>query len=485
MASKSGTDFFGDSCANCKIFNWEQVDPTISPLKRCTGCYKISYCSKECQEEHWHKVHKRHCKYFSGKKPLEESDLHKKETCGRCIKQEAAGRKVFKEENPTYVCPYDPNLNSSNFAKVNSFLRDKYPMPSRESPSSRFERTLDVLQSILLKIKVTKQPIFRLYPREVELIADELEKMRAAIFKAAVFPSNYPFFADLGDLGKLLTPDLRSVGARDPYQMWASFLILFELLLSVGMFETDRVIKNPEKSLPEKERKVSEMVRGGGASAYLRKVDKILEALEEKLVSQENLAAIVCEGNLLRACSTCGKEVTIRAVFTRGSRIEGTPSVLLRPTSSDLFSCGHSDCSLGISPEVIAWTAAVSATFHKLWETKCDNCFLLAPAQDVHRSRCLTKNYCSKECFAADEAVHAVCCKNKQEVDKRKVKIGGKAKARMVNQNLEAYRVKTRQEIQNANFNEETSKLMTEAFSKIRGLKVKDGKKEEEMPEVD
>merc|ERR1712013_253307 len=311
-------------------------------------------------EEHWHKVHKRHCKYFSGKKPLEESDLHKKETCGRCIKQEAAGRKVFKEGNPTYVCPYDPNLNSSNFAKVNSFLRDKYPMPSRESPSSRFERTLDVLQSILLEIKVTKQPIFRLYPREVELIADVLVKMRASIVKAAVFPSNYPFIADLGDLGKLLTPDLRSVGARDPYQMWASFLILFELLLSVGMFETDRVIKNPEKSLPEKERKVSEMVRGG-ASAYLRKVDKILEALEEKLVSQENLAAIVCEGNLLRACSTCDKEVTIRAVFTRGSRIEGLPSVLLRPTSSDLFSCGHSDCSL-----------------------------------------CLTKNYCSKECFAAD-----------------------------------------------------------------------------------
>ena len=97
----------------------------------------------------------------------------------------------------------------------------------------------------------------------------------------------------------------------------------------------------------------------------------------------------------------------------------------------------------------------------------------------------MTKNYCSKECFAADEAVHAVCCKNKQEVDKRKVKIGGKAKAGLVNRNLEAYQVKTQQNIQNANFNEETSKLMTDTLSKIRGLKVKDGKKEEEMPEVD
>ena len=101
------------------------------------------------------------------------------------------------------------------------------------------------------------------------------------------------------------------------------------------------------------------------------------------------------------------------------------------------------------------------------------------------RSRCLTKNYCSKECFAADEAVHSVCCKNKQDVDKRKVKIGGKAKAGLVNRNLQAYQVIAQQKIQNANCSEETSKLMTEALSKIRGLKVKDGKKEEKMPEVD
>ena len=101
------------------------------------------------------------------------------------------------------------------------------------------------------------------------------------------------------------------------------------------------------------------------------------------------------------------------------------------------------------------------------------------------RSRCLTKNYCSKECFAADEAVHAVCCKNKQEVEKRKVKIGGKAKAEVVNQNLQEFQVKFQQKIQNANCSDETSKLMTETLSKIRGLKVKDGQKEEKMPEVD
>ena len=36
--------------------------------------------------------------------------------------------------------------------------------------------------------------------------------------------------------------------------------------------------------------------------------------------------------------------------------------------------------------EVNSWLAAVDATLYKLWETMCDNCFLLAPAKDVHRS---------------------------------------------------------------------------------------------------
>ena len=369
-------------CANCDIFDWEQVDPTISPLKKCTGCYKISYCSKECQEEHWHKVHKRHCKYFSGKKPLEESDLHSKETCNRCIKQEAAGRRVFKRDNPTYVCPFDPILNTTILTNV----RDNFPMPKKESSSSRFERILDVLQAVLLKIKVTKQPLFRLYPRKVGLIAGELEKLESAIFHHyAAYPRNYPFIADFRGLHKLLTQDLRNVVATDPYEMWTTFMLVYEFALEAQLIEKDRLIKNPEKSLPEKELMVSARVRGGSASAYLELVDQIIDALEQQLVSRENLASIVCGSNLQRACSTCGKEVTIRVVCGGWLKIEGPPSVFFRPTSCGLsFSCGHSECLH--SPEYDSWAAAVAATHHKLWETKCDNCFLLAPAQDVHRS---------------------------------------------------------------------------------------------------
>ena len=76
----------------------------------------------------------------------------------------------------------------------------------------------------------------------------------------------------------------------------------------------------------------------------------------------------------------------IRAIFAPVAANFGLPTVQFEPTSSDLFSCGHSACLLELSPEELSWGIAVQSTWHKLLDTKCDNCFLLAPAQDVHRS---------------------------------------------------------------------------------------------------
>ena len=88
-AGESVQEFLDRNCANCTLFGWGP-NPSSIPLKRCTGCLKIYYCSKECQEEHWRKVHKRHCKFFSGEKGLEGTVVHNKETCSDCIKQKAA-----------------------------------------------------------------------------------------------------------------------------------------------------------------------------------------------------------------------------------------------------------------------------------------------------------------------------------------------------------------------------------------------------------
>ena len=65
------------------------------------------------------------------------------------------------------------------------------------------------------------------------------------------------------------------------------------------------------------------------------------------------------------------------------------------------------------------------------------------------------------------------------------MKIGGKAKAEMVNKNLQHFQTEAQQQLKNENCSEETRKHMTEALSKIKGLKVKDDKKEQKSSEMD
>ena len=371
---------FDRSCANCKLFSWEQPEPRTSPLKICTGCRKISYCSKACQEEHWKKVHRRHCKFFSGEKGPDGTVVHNKESCRHCIMQESAGQAVFKENNPNYICLFDP-INPK--AESLQELQKKYPLPMRAgTQQKRVERIIDVLQKLLLKIKLTRQPVSRLYPREVDQIADELLSMKkTAIADNIIFPKTYHKPVDLAKLKGLLWTDLRNLVPSGRYQMWHTFLMVFDMLYCVRTVEGDGIIKKLEKS----QRHVSQMVRGG---SYLTVVDQILEVLEEKLVSQEDLAAIVCEGNVQRVCSGCNKDICIRVVQTWGDqRIAGMPAVMFHSGQANLFTCGEKACEdlIEVGPEVHSWHMAVMATGSKLSETRCDNCFLLAPIKDVHR----------------------------------------------------------------------------------------------------
>ena len=87
------------------------------------------------------------------------------------------------------------------------------------------------------------------------------------------------------------------------------------------------------------------------------------------------------------------------------------------------------------------------------------------------RSICLTKNYCSKECSKADEAVHSVCCKNLLDVDKRKWKESGQAKVEGAVQNLDNFCSRW-ENVPNVN----------EDVAKMKKVKVK---KTEKVSEVD
>ena len=376
------------TCANCKIFGWKQPDLGTSPLKqpdmgtrplkRCTGCRMLFYCSKECQAEHWRKVHKDHCRFLSGRRPL-ASKGHNKEDCKHCIMEEAAGEAVFKEGNPNYICFF--NMIKNPKAKG---LKEMQPLRA----GNRLERIVDLLQRLLLKIQKTRHPISRLHPVQVALIADELWQVRARMFaNTLVYPSNCYVHPDLSKLDNLILPTfLKDHPSSGRLQLWKTFTGLLAMLFGVGLVELDGLIKRPEKSLPKHQATTSKMVRVG---SYLKVVDRILEAFEDRVVSQKDFAYIICEGNLQRACSGCKKKVTIDNVSTFLGWNKGKPAVLWHLGQDHVFSCGSNVCDKLMIPQPGSvtdnWHIAVHMTVNKLKETRCDFCFLLAPLKEVNR----------------------------------------------------------------------------------------------------
>jgi len=79
-------------CHNCKRKRRDEISEKTDERKeflRCSGCHLLTYCDKHCQTEHWQKVHKRHCKFLSGRKLLNNS-MHMEDTCTLCIDEKNA-----------------------------------------------------------------------------------------------------------------------------------------------------------------------------------------------------------------------------------------------------------------------------------------------------------------------------------------------------------------------------------------------------------
>ena len=207
----------------------------------------------------------------------------------------------------------------------------------------------------------------------------------------------------------------------DTFKTWET---LEWFLIQLNPISCDQLLKSPEKSLPSKWREASRKVRDG---SFLKIVDKILEALEDEAIPHSELVNIVFEGNLERSCSVCQREITVSRVWSPGFKTVGAASVCLYPLEGVIFVCG-TGCNLWDRMSLTTWISVLGSTVNRLRPTRCDFCFLCAPLQEVHRSLCKTKNYCSKVCRKADDDFHKVCCEQGLQVDERKVKIGGQAK---------------------------------------------------------
>ena len=429
MATALPADDISDVCSNCVLFNWKQPE-NPKTVRRCTRCHVVAYCGKECQEEHWHKVHRKQCKYLGGLKKAKDSE-HKKETCKTCIESESVGDLVFSPTNPYYVCIFehvDWKLLPPNYP---------HPFPLTGSPEDRIERILSVAQKILLKIKMTKNPVYLKEQQAVDQLEAELWDMRGKMHMHRITgedkdPTTIPV-----QIAKAFLKSRRpwiALGCsfdsrkwQDGYKLWATYALLTELMHSTNTLSLENTLKFPD-SLPNDYRQMSKK------EEFLEVADKIIEALDQKVVPFSDLARIACGGKTEQNCSQCGKEIVVKGIYSFKERTS-TADIVFNAVETERYICESSEChdkeKDRTTDTMVAWMAAVMATHRRLQETRCDRCFLMAPLKEVHRSKCRTKNYCSQVCRDADDSVHKVCCnpdKGQRRIEERKVKIGGKDK---------------------------------------------------------
>ena len=298
------------------MYKWDH--PVITALRKCGGCHKMFYCSRECQEEHWAKVHKKHCKYFTGAKNRKDTVVHDKANCNFCLP--ACREEAFKEDNPNYIC-----TTAFPEAKPLMALHRIYPLPLARLQEDRLERIVDILLRLLLKLNLANVlPISQMMPKEFKTLTTKLWTMKEEMFVAKVMNPSEMGFSHIPEVSAILAvvhcecncadcvgkPNfgLTTLLQCDHLQLVQTFLLMLELLYSVASIQAEGLLKSPEKSLPKDQRKISDSVR---KSSFLNKTDQVLEALKDQIVPHSALAALVCNGSTEKMCTSCGEQIVV------------------------------------------------------------------------------------------------------------------------------------------------------------------------------
>ena len=374
-----------NTCANCDVYQWMQKEDKIT--LRCGGCKFFFYCSKECQEEHWKKTHRQHCKHLAKLKQVEH---------------------------------YSKQELDAELDLLSTITTD---------PNDRSERATKVMLRLLEKIKLETHSAAEKV--QIEKVEDELLDFRMKIYGKRLFNP------------KEVHPGILNIDPASAFSRLSesdaskTFKSLTFLLMGLFLSKIDHMLKSPEKSLPTAWREASRNVREG---PFLVTVDKILDALEDNLIPYSEVTNIAFGGNLQQNCAVCKKGIT-----------SVTRMWYLPPFEDVVFYCGSLECLEKYLNKISygMWNEVLLSTHTKLMPTQCDFCFLCAPLEEVHRSLCKTKNYCSKTCRNSDDKVHKVCCREGGQVDERKVKIGGKQKVEVADakqKDLVSHRLSTFEE---------------------------------------
>jgi len=442
-------------CWNCPTYGWAdkyKTNPTNAktPLV-CNDCKFALYCSRECQLEHWKKVHKKHCKYLSGK---EKSPISRHgEDCHICRREADKCIPTYKVHNPEYPCHVKWSYQGDHIAVM--LKRVNYYVSTGELTGqfiSKHDKNIAILQQIWVKIRAVYPKLFdgnKLYAN----IAIYLSQLRIMVS----FESFTSYSEDENDKNtavemfsmskELLIPLLYHVNKfhqsmrkykkteKGDYKWWTSFIFFLNLFFQANFFYR---IMFDLQCISAKIFEMSEetiALRDSACGSNFPDIwTKLLDLAINKMVPFQELLETYCDGNLNRKCGVCSRKTrvtTFHPFYITTELIENPKNDKLVKELAVLastFAVGRSYVEFGTKPNICcglsscndktAWTivqtkfVAVSAgqSFVKRFEmNRCDCCFIVT--ESVHRcSGCKKKLYCSEKCQHKDWKVHKLCC---------------------------------------------------------------------------
>lgn len=330
-------------CANCLVFSWSSKEIT---LQQCSRCKVLVYCDKQCQEEHWHLLHKRHCKKLA---------------------------EVKAEERRT-----NPGLKQSSVS-----IFSHHPFPIDGLPGDIHERLILTLGRIIAKMRSTRHKAYT-------ILKDQIDALECAVISAQrriwatrkVYPkdfNNYVFEELLVPFNNFVNENQGSYinAKKSPFaklDLWASLLLFVEEIVLMAAVTTPRF----KQDVISKEQ-----------TDFLRRLEQLGAAGTRKILPTFlSFLEILCGGSLIQKCSFCHVATTIEALGWNGKGCNQRrfSTVVAKPHNPLVFCCRRKGCAQqlqDVSFDIIGKAFRWDQILESGSAMRCDNCYLLS--MRVHR----------------------------------------------------------------------------------------------------
>ena len=391
----------------------------------------IHYCSLECQDEHWVKVHRKHCSTLAAS--VVPGYQHKEEECTQCLAVAAQGgpEAVSDPESPVYPCIL------KRFDGSSKSLLTHHPFSLDGDPEDRIERVVITIKKLLLKMALSNHKVMETCSEEMGKMLAIMDLNRLMVWmlrKTKPHPEASVSLSSL-HLGSDIWEDLMHKSGRkvdeyalsdDPSRIFDICAILHNILDYIeGPVSMLRDFKDMERMFPED---LQSMMSRAQRSTFLATVDRLLDAMEHQLIPYAEVVKIICNGEVRKSCSICDKRVTVTEVTQIKKRL-GRVACFFNILNMGIVRCADPICDLCMDEhpsriEYLKWYPLVYSYGLKYRENLCHFCFKLSSHGVVHRcGHCLTKVYCSRACQAKDwDLIHSKICKGKGVARKLKCK---------------------------------------------------------------